>query len=145
MTPTLLTVLLVVEIGAPAAKDPPKKDLPSLVGEWAVDSAIESGKPDNPPPGTTWTFTADGKSVLNVGGQALGESMYTVDPKKTPATVDVEAGPLGKALKGIYKVEKDTLTLCIAEGDKERPTAFESPAGSKVVLITLSRVPKKKE
>jgi uncharacterized protein (TIGR03067 family) len=135
-------LVLAIAVGAPAAKDPPKKDDVTLVGEWSVENAIESGKQDNPPPGTTWTFTADGKSILKVGGMALGDSTYTADSKKTPSTVDVEAGPLGKKLVGIYKAEKDTLTLCIAEGDKERPKEFESPAGSKIVLITLKRIKK---
>jgi hypothetical protein len=29
------------------------------------------------------------------------------------------------------------------EGDQERPTAFESPAGSKTLLVTLKGVKKK--
>ena len=48
--------------------------------------------------------------------------------------------PSGKGARGIYKVEKDTLTFCFVEGTDARPTAFASPAGSKVVLLTLTRV-----
>ena len=119
----------------------PKTDSPSLVGEWAIESSVEDGKPDQLPPGMTWTFTADGKAALKVGGQAVPaiEATYTADPKKAPAQVDVAAGP-GETLRGIYKVEKDTLTFCFVEGPDARPTAFASPAGSKVVLLTLTRV-----
>ena len=141
MTPALLA--LAVLVAAPAGKDPPKKDGPTLVGEWAIESAVDNGKPDNPPPGATWTFTADRKSVLKFGGLVGLDTTYEADPTRAPATVDVAAGPQGKALKGIYQVEKDTLTLCLVEGDRDRPTAFASPAGSKVVLITLTRVKKK--
>ena len=141
----LLTVLaLAVTLAAPA-KDG-KKDQPSLVGEWAAETATVGGKPENPPPGTTWTFTADGKSVLNVGGgKAEGglDAKYTTDAKKDPAQVDISEGPKGMPMKGIYKVDGDTLTLCLVQEGQERPTAFESPAGSMAILITLKRAKKK--
>jgi uncharacterized protein (TIGR03067 family) len=138
MTPALLAAAVLV--AAPAAKDPPKKDEPALVGEWAVEGAVDNGKPDHPPPGTTWTFTADRKSVLAIRGVVEFETTYEADPKQTPPAVDVAEGPAGKKVRGIYKVEKDTLTLCLAEGDRDRPTAFDSPKGAKVLLVTLTRV-----
>jgi uncharacterized protein (TIGR03067 family) len=144
MMPAVLA--LAVTLAAPAAKEAPKKDPPSLVGEWAAETAVIGGKLDNPPPGTTWTFTADGKSVLQVGGgqaAAGSDAKYTTDAKKDPAQVDVSEGPKGKSMKGIYKVEGDTLTLCLVQDGDDRPTAFESPAGSKAILITLKKVKKK--
>jgi uncharacterized protein (TIGR03067 family) len=143
MIPAVLA--LAVTLAAPAAKDG-KKDPPSLVGEWAAETAVVGGKLDNPPPGTTWTFTADGKSVLQVGGgQAAGgsDAKYTTDAKKDPAQVDISDGPKGRSVKGIYKVEGDTLMLCLVQDGDKRPTAFESAAGSKAILITLKKVKKK--
>jgi uncharacterized protein (TIGR03067 family) len=138
MSPVLL--IIVATIGAPAAKEA-KKDPPSIVGVWAVESAVEAGKPDNPPAGTTWTFTAGGKSVLFVPGEKeQAESSFTTDAKRSPAWFDVAADRLGDPIRGIFKVEGDTLTLCfVDEKGAERPTAFESPAGSKAVLVTLKR------
>ena len=40
----------------------------------------------------------------------------------------------GKTLLGIVKVDGDALTIAFAEPGKERPTKFESAAGSGVVL-----------
>jgi uncharacterized protein (TIGR03067 family) len=141
MIPAVLALTIVV--AAPATKDG-KKDPPSLVGEWAAETAVVGGKPENPPPGTTWTFTADGKSVLTIpGGAGPGAGTFTTDVKKDPATVDISDGPKGKPMKGIYKVEGDTLTLCLVQDGDERPTALESPAGSKAILITLKKVKKK--
>ena len=54
----------------------------------------------------------------------------------------------------IYKIEEDMLTLCSAmpefPGGRKgvvagRPTAFEAPAGSRLVLMTFKRMEKKKE
>src|SRR4051795_6842015 len=102
MTLSLLTALALA-LGAPGAKDA-KKDTPSLVGEWVVESAVVGGKRDDPPAGTTWAFTADGKSVFAIpGGSDSASGTYTADPMKDPAQVDISAGPKGTPMKGIYK------------------------------------------
>jgi uncharacterized protein (TIGR03067 family) len=141
MSPALLA--LAVLVAAPGAKDPPKKDHPSLIGEWVAESAVEKGRPRQPPPGTTWAFTADGKSVLTLGGRDPAEGTYTADAGKSPAELDVSAGPTGKPLKAIFKVEGDTLTVALVDGAGDRPAAFESPAGSRVIVMVLKRAGKK--
>jgi len=139
MYPSMLTALALA-VGAPGAKDPPKQEA-SIVGEWGVKSAVVGGKREDPPAGTTWTFTADGKSVLSVAGgkgAGPGPSTYTVDAKKDPAWVDIAAGPKGTPMKGIYKRDGDTLILCLGLDGDDRPAAFESKEGAKVILITLA-------
>lgn len=142
MSPSMLTALALA-IGAPGPKEPPK-DQSSLVGEWAIEGAVIGGRRDDPPAGTTWTFTADGKSVLTITG-AKGDAAagtYKTDSKKDPAWVDISAGPKGTPMKGIYKRDGDTLTLCLGTHKDERPTAFESKEGAKAVLLTLTKVKK---
>jgi uncharacterized protein (TIGR03067 family) len=143
MSPSVLTVLALA-VGAPGAKDPPKKEV-SLAGEWAIESAVVGGRREDPPAGTTWTFTADGKSVLSIpGGADSASGTYTTDSKKDPAWVDISAGPKGTPMKGVFKRDGDTLTLCLGlVRDDERPTAFESKEGEKVILLTLTKAKKK--
>jgi uncharacterized protein (TIGR03067 family) len=138
-----LMIGLAVVVSAPAKKEEPKKEAPSLVGEWYPESAVRGGKPDNPPEGTSITFTADGKFILKEGKRDKAEEVtYKADPKKDPAEIDITAPEKGDhAITGIYKFEKDTLILCIAMGG-ERPKAFASPGGSEVMLITLKWVKK---
>ena len=143
MTAPVLLVLAIA-VAAPASKNPPKKDPPALVGEWAGESGVENGRALTLPAGTNWVFTADGKSVLTLGGGAGSfEATYKADATKAPAELDVSDGFKGKPLRGIFKVEGDTLTVCLVEGDADRPTAFESAAGSKGILLTLKRVKNK--
>jgi uncharacterized protein (TIGR03067 family) len=138
-----IVIGLAVVVGAPA-KEAPKKDAPSLVGEWAPTEAVRGGKPDMPPPGTSITFTADGKVIMREGNRDKAEEgTYKIDAKKDPAEIDIsppekEKGP---PVIGIYKFEKDTLIMCVIMGT-DRPKTFESPGGSEVMLITLQRVKK---
>lgn len=141
---TSLILGLALLVSAPIPKDPPKKDAPSLFGEWVPESAVIGGKVDPPPPGSTMTITTKGRLVMKEGKDEPVEMDFTFDPKKDPPEIDF-AEPRGgmgqKALKGIYKLDGDTLMICIAMGG-DRPTAFTSPAGSMNMLITLKRAKK---
>jgi uncharacterized protein (TIGR03067 family) len=142
-----LLVGLALSLGAPA-KDAPEKDK-GIVGEWVGEKATAGGKDRPVPPGgINFTFTADGKFIVREGKREKpDEGTYKVDAKKNPAEIDI-LPPAEKAgrgvVKGIYKVDGDTLTLCFARGkdDSERPTKFDSPEGSNVMLMTLKRAKK---
>jgi uncharacterized protein (TIGR03067 family) len=143
-----LLVSLAVAVGAPGVKEVPKKE-PSLVGEWVGEKATAGGK-DRPVPagGIKFTFTADGKFTVHEGKREKpDEGTYKADTKKDPAEIDIfpPAEKAGRGtVRGIFKVEGDTLTLCFAGGkdDAQRPTKFESPADSNVMLMTLKRAKK---
>lgn len=141
MTPLLLG--LAIGIGAPAVKDPPKKDPPSIVGEWIPESAVIGGKNDPPPAGATFEFTKDGKAIMKEPGEKGDEMKYTLDWKKDPMEIDLKEGNGMKdmSLPGIFKLDGDTLMICIAFGG-DRPKTFTSPANSTNMLITLKRAKK---
>jgi uncharacterized protein (TIGR03067 family) len=82
------------------------------------------------------------------------EGALNLDPTKSPKTIDITvlgAGaktPLGtpapRALLGIYKLEGDSLELCIAidpDHVEDRPTKFESVPGKFIVHIKARREP----
>jgi len=73
---------------APGPKDG-KADQPPPVGEWVLELGFFGGKAENHPPGVTWRFAADGRSVVTVpDGRAGGEGTLTTDARK-----DVAAAP----------------------------------------------------
>jgi uncharacterized protein (TIGR03067 family) len=139
---------LTLMAGAPAPKEPPK-ETPSIVGEWAASSVIVGGKGQAfPEREFEYTLTADGKFVVRNGKEG-GEGKYVLDRKKDPPEIDIFLNgdkADSPTMQGIYKVEGDTLTLCVGPGgkNKTRPKNFEAPAGSEFMVLTLER-PKKKD
>jgi uncharacterized protein (TIGR03067 family) len=145
MTPTLLALVLAVAAPVTKDKEPPKKE-PTIVGEWAGEKAEAAGMAlPVPVGGMTMEFKGDGTLVIKDAGKPPEEARYTADPKKEPAEIDLTppaAGGKVEKLAGIYKVEGDTLTLCLAAVG-ERPKKFESAAGAPTILMTFKRAKKK--
>ncbi|WP_020468029.1 TIGR03067 domain-containing protein [Zavarzinella formosa] len=147
----MFVVGLILVVGAPDAKEAaPKKTVPPvLLGQWECEKATAFGQvmPIRSP--MKYEFTADGKAKIIVDGKTRLTGTYKVDETKAPMEIDLTLGSADTpefTLPGIYKVEKDVLTLCQfdAPGGK-RPTEFASAAKSKNVLMTLKRVEKAKE
>jgi uncharacterized protein (TIGR03067 family) len=140
--PTTLLVGLALVAAAPGPKDPPKKDPPTLVGSWVMESATIAGMVDKMSAGNTIELTADGKAVFKENGNDIKGS-YKSDAKKDPPEIDLtmDAGGMNLSMPGIYKLDGDTLTICMVPfGD--RPKAFASNAGSTNMLLVLKRAKK---
>jgi uncharacterized protein (TIGR03067 family) len=135
-------------IGAPGVKEAPKKaEPPGLVGEWAVEGVVRGGQaaPAGATDGMSIEFKADGTLLIRLQGQEVKQGTYKTVPGKDASEIDLVT--TADTAPGLFKVEEDKLTLCIDDAGKGavRPTGFESPAGSRVMLMTLKRVEKKKE
>jgi uncharacterized protein (TIGR03067 family) len=118
----------------------------SPVGEWEVVSSTTQGKtsPFNLGP-RVFTFTADGKyaDAAAGGGKDSRWLNYKADGKADPPTLDIIDST--RTLRWLYRVDGDTLTICLPETDTgARPTAIEAAKGSKNLLLTLKRVTPKK-
>ena len=135
----LLSLGLVCGLLGVAAADA-KKD--PTAGNWVVESVTRDGKADASLKGATRTHEG-GKYSMSVPGKDIKlTGTYTVDASKSPITIDMkpDAGQYkGKTLQGIVKDDSGTVTVAFAEPGKDRPTAFESAAGSGVVLVVLKK------
>ena len=114
--------------------DPSRKDLDKIQGRWDYVSVKRNGK----------EFTADqlkgryseykgDKFTVSQDGKAVQTSTFKLDPAKTPGQIDLMNDGPGEqpTVKGIYKIEGDTLTICwaIPAAGKDRPTEFKPAAG----------------
>src|SRR5688500_2702547 len=108
-----LLIGLALIVAAPAKKDDPKK-VASLEGEWTADRWVEGGREQVRP--IWFKLGPDGKFAVRAGDRKNPEEgSYKADAKKDPAEIDI-LPPVGKTnppTLGIYKVDGDTLTLCI--------------------------------
>jgi uncharacterized protein (TIGR03067 family) len=140
MTPLFVGLALIA--AAPAPKPDSKKDPPTPIGVWSVESALKGGRKDTSPPGSTMELTAEGKMVLHENGKDISGT-YKTDPKKDPAELDLtlDAGGAMVTMQGIYRIEGETMMVCLTfMGD--RPKTFDSPDQAPQVLLTLKRVKK---
>jgi uncharacterized protein (TIGR03067 family) len=141
--PTLLLVGAVLTAEEPS---PAEKELKQLEGTWVVETMIGGGK----------DFYADGqpKAVVvfkgdkaRIEGNELLQKLYTsftikVDPTTNPKCMDMvitEGSMKGMVVECIYEVKGDELKMCARLGGNERPSKFESPEGTPIVLAVAKR------
>ncbi|MBA4067847.1 MAG: hypothetical protein C0501_29935 [Isosphaera sp.] len=139
---TRLAVAAVFALTAPAwAEDDPKKALEALQGEWKVVSEVKAGREGPKEDVAKKRVTITGDKVVFGGGPREEKATIAVDPKARPAGLEFKIGEAGKdfVVKGIYKLEKDQLTLCFAfEG--AAPKEFKAAENN--VLVVLEKAKK---
>ena len=158
---------------APVYREPPKPKTPDVYalmqGTWEIQQnvnpafkgrmvAVNRMRQQIRIQGTTWA------SIFNNNGTEIESTKYQIvlDPKAAPATLDLKhanqvmmQGGLGAvvmvdqvAMKGVVKVEGDTLTFCYVYGHNqaaERPRQFVvgnqvMANGMVAMTMTLKRV-----
>jgi uncharacterized protein (TIGR03067 family) len=142
---SILSLVLAAALssGAPALKDRPAKETP-IIGEWVRVGHTNAGKPVGPDGEPHHQiFKADGEWDYFYGGRqgSTGRKGYVTDTQKSPPTIDIHMNPAARAdWRGIYKIEGDTLTLCLITGDRERPKTFESSPEKPTTVWIFKRV-----
>ena len=115
-----------------------------LQGSWTATKAVRDGKPADDVVGHRLSFTGGRFQIQSRDGKPLYAGTVRVDPGARPASIDFEhtEGTLkGKAWKGIYALDGDTLSICdnAPNLDTGRPASFEAKSGSGHVLVTFAR------
>jgi uncharacterized protein (TIGR03067 family) len=144
LAPVCLLVLAAA-VGRGVAEDPKdtavKEELKKLSGTWEAVSAVEDGKELPRPKGGVQAIVDGPRWTLNVEGKAVNSGTQTVDPSKTPKTIDLvlaEGPEKGKTVLGIYELKGDELKMALAEpGGKDRPKDF---SGKGAALYVYKRV-----
>jgi uncharacterized protein (TIGR03067 family) len=133
-------------VAAPGSKEVPKKEDPGLIGEWEmVDAKNGVEKVGQGQPVRVYRFDADGTFQGFENGKKDGEpGKFKHDPNVDPPTLDFNSpspGPKQPLVPGIYRVDRDRLTICIPyPGGNPRPTVFDAQPGSRRILFEFKRL-----
>jgi uncharacterized protein (TIGR03067 family) len=106
-------------------KPDPKADQKNMQGTWTVEKFLRDGKPF--PVGKEAQFVIKGNKMSFKVGDREQSVTFTLDPGKKPPAIDL-AHPTNPNLKavGIYRLEKDKLTILRVEADQlPRPKSFD--------------------
>lgn len=135
--------------GSPAGGARPaavEGDLKLAQGVWAFESWDTAGDPTPAALLKPLTLTFDGnRFVIRNGGDIYEAGSVALDASTTPKTMDAtftEGPNRGTVMSGIYKLDGDTFTICMAGPGKGRPAVFKTAAGSTLFLIVTKRMQK---
>ena len=85
----------------------------------------------------------DDHVVWERDGKRFAGTKIVLDSTKDPQTIDVipDGGRnRGEHILGIYKLERDTLTICMAAPGQPRPKEFKAEKGSGCTLQAFAHV-----
>jgi uncharacterized protein (TIGR03067 family) len=120
-----------------------KDELKRHQGTWVVISSIYDGQQADPKlVRSIKRIVNDDRVVWERDGKRFAGTRFELDPTRAPNTIDVilDGGPnRGEHVLGIYKVENDTLTICMAAPGQPRPRSLQAEKGSQCTLRTYRR------
>jgi uncharacterized protein (TIGR03067 family) len=124
-----------------------------LLGSWVVQSAKEEGHDVPDLQKAHFTFDKDGRLTLELAGiSEKVELRYNLETELSPRVIEITSAPLNTRVgtrkehdkkRGIFKIDGDTLTLCIYDGPDpdQLPREFEAKVRY-VTLVVLKRTTK---
>lgn len=142
----MLALILAVAL-APADTAVDKDSLKKFQGTWQVAEHEHGGKKSPAKELANLTLeVTEAKAIVRDGIDLKEQNKITHLKTGKPNEIDLQvvAGPdLDKVIKGIWKVDGDTLTVCIAEPSKDRPKTFEAKEGTGHSLMVFKPAKKK--
>lgn len=117
-------------------------DLDKLQGTWTVTSLHMDGRKTTAAEIEGAKIVIKGARFTSVAMGATYKGTVTVHSRTTPKSFDLvfTAGPeRGNSNLGIYKLDGDRWTICLATRGTTRPARFATRAGSGIALEVLER------
>jgi uncharacterized protein (TIGR03067 family) len=132
---------LFIAVAAQAGDDEAqKKERAALHGVWKIIS-LENNKGKDPNiEGATLEFDKDGKNLTFSKDGQTKKGTFTVNPTGKPKEIDIKPNDENKTFEGIYRIEKDKMTLCLAPDSGDgRPNEFALKEGKNYLIIIMER------
>ena len=132
-----LFVVLTAQAGDDEAQ---KKEKAAFEGIWKIVSFETAQGKDSNVEGATLEFDKDGKNLTFTKGGETKKGTFKLNPAGKPKEIDIKPGDEDKTFEGIYRLEKEKMTICLApEPGDGRPNEFALKDGKKYVLIMLEK------
>ncbi|SIO19617.1 uncharacterized domain TIGR03067 protein [Singulisphaera sp. GP187] len=80
----------------------------------------------------------DDRVIAKMGEKSLSLGTFKLDPSRTPRWYDRIYSD-GTPRRGIYRLEGDSLTICLAGLGKDRPPGFGTKQGDGLSLLVYQR------
>jgi len=120
-----------------------KEELERHHGTWRATSSIYDGQEAAEEIVHSITRTVEKDHVVwKRDGKSFAGTKIELDSSRDPKAIDVipDGGEgRGKRVLGIYKLENERLTICMAAPGKPRPEEFKAKKGSGCTLRTFTR------
>ncbi len=121
--------------------------LKGFTGRWNIESGTNQGTPipADRLQGTYAIVSGDVITTFDSQEKEAYKATYTIDTSKSPIQIDMTANRGGQQVKslGIIRIDSADVNsqkkcvLAYSLDPSERPSSFESPAGSKVMVFHL--------
>jgi len=117
-------------------------DLKALEGTWVIDAATLDGR-DHGDDFKGMKLILKGSNYTIQFAENSDKGTFTLNAEKSPKWIDIKTGAkgpfFGKTLPGIYKIDDDTLILCLHGDGKTRPGEFDAKSKTRNMLLTYKR------
>lgn len=138
MTQRVFFILLMVGSCCESLADDPKP----LAGTWALKASTLGGR-DHNEDFKGMVLKIEGNNYVVGFDTVEDKGTLTVGTAKDHKTIDLKTKPdglfKGRTMPGIYKIDGDTLTLCVNTEQPDRPTKYEAPEKTPLMLLTFVR------
>jgi len=120
-----------------------KQELKRHQGTWVATSSIYDGQAaPRELVGSIRRIVTGDHVVWERDGKSFAGTKIELDPTREPKTIDVipDGGPYrDRYVLGIYQLEGDKFTICMANPGRPRPKEFKAEKGSECTLRTFRR------
>jgi uncharacterized protein (TIGR03067 family) len=115
------------------------KPEPTVVGGWRAESmslALDDGKRKtySSTEGPITVVISEKTFTLRVGTKVFADMSYTLDPKQTPATIDLKSAD--GAMLGIYRLDGTQLRMALSDVSQGRPKDLNQDSGGLALVLT---------
>jgi uncharacterized protein (TIGR03067 family) len=121
-----------------------KAALKKLEGSWRLTTQEHGGKKSEKKEIANITLDIKVSKWTTRDGVEIKEesAVEVLDARAKPGVIDLRitsGSDMDKTVKGIWKHEGDTLTVCVAEPNRDRPKEFEGKEGSGHTLLVFTK------